>query len=120
MKARNLIPFSMPPIIIPCIQRAKIYSEIFRDDDAFLSSFGGLVVKSYPTLATPWTVACQAPLSMAFSGQEYWSGLPFPSPGDFPNKGIKPRSPALQQILYQLVFLSFFTVSTEEEKVFLL
>ena len=46
--------------------------------------------------ATPWTVACQAPLSMRFSRQEYWSGLPFPSPGDLPDPGIKPRSPALQ------------------------
>ena len=45
---------------------------------------------------TPWTVAYKAPLSMEFSGQEYWSGLPFPSPGDLPNPGIKPRSPALQ------------------------
>ena len=45
---------------------------------------------------TPWTVACQAPLSMGFSRQEYWSGLPFPSPGDLPNSGIEPRSPALQ------------------------
>ena len=46
--------------------------------------------------ATPWTVAHQAPLSMGFSRQEYWSGLPFPSPGDLPEPGIKPRSPALQ------------------------
>ena len=46
--------------------------------------------------ATPWTVAHQAPVSMGFSRQEYWSGLPFPSPGDLPNPGIKPRSPALQ------------------------
>ena len=45
---------------------------------------------------TPWTVAHQAPLSMGFSRQEYWSGLPFPSPGDLPNPGIKPGSPALQ------------------------
>ena len=44
----------------------------------------------------PWTVACQVPLSMGFSRQEYWSGLPFPSPGDLPDPGIKPRSPALQ------------------------
>ena len=44
----------------------------------------------------PWTVARQAPLSMGFSRQEYWSGLPFPSPGDLPNPGIKPKSPALQ------------------------
>ena len=46
--------------------------------------------------AIPWTVAYQAPLSMEFSRQEYWSGLPFPSPGDLPNPGIEPRSPALQ------------------------
>ena len=44
---------------------------------------------------TPWTVACQAPLSMGFSRQEYGSGLPFPSPGDLPNPGIEPASPAL-------------------------
>ena len=46
--------------------------------------------------ATPWTVAYQAPLSMEFSRQEYWSGLPYPSPGDLPDPGIKPMSPALQ------------------------
>ena len=46
---------------------------------------GGLVTNSCPTLATPWAVACQAPLPVGFSGQEYWSGLPFPSPGDLPN-----------------------------------
>ena len=45
---------------------------------------------------TPWTVARQAPLSMGFSRQGYWSGLPFPSPGDLPDPGIEPRSPALQ------------------------
>ena len=45
---------------------------------------------------TPWTVAYQAPLSMEFSRQEYWSGLPFPSPGDLPDPGIKPRTPTLQ------------------------
>ena len=57
---------------------------------------GGLVTKSCPTLVTPWTVARQAPLSMGFSKQEYWSGLPFPSPEDLPNPGTEPRSPALQ------------------------
>ena len=46
--------------------------------------------------ATPWTVAYQAPPSMGFSRQEYWSGLPFPSPGDLPDPGIKLWSPALQ------------------------
>ena len=45
---------------------------------------------------TPWTVAYQGPPSMGFSRQECWSGLPFPSPGDFSDPGIKPQSPALQ------------------------
>ena len=58
--------------------------------------YDGLVTKSCPTLATPQTVACQTPLSMGFSRQEYQSALPFPSPGYLPNPGIKPRSPALQ------------------------
>ena len=47
-------------------------------------------------LVTPWTVARQAPLSMGFSRQEYWSELPFPSSGDLPDPGIEPASPALQ------------------------
>ena len=42
---------------------------------------------------TPWTLACQAPLSMGFSRQEHWSELPFPPPGDLPNPGIEPESP---------------------------
>ena len=46
--------------------------------------------------ATPWTAAYQAPLSMGFFRQEYWSGLPFPSPGDIPHPGIEPGSPAFQ------------------------
>ena len=46
--------------------------------------------------ATLWTVACQATLSMGFSRQEYWSGLPFPPPEDLPNPGIEPTSPSLQ------------------------
>ena len=45
---------------------------------------------------TPWTVAYQAPPSTGFSRQEYWSGLPFPSPGDLPDPGIESGSPALQ------------------------
>ena len=55
---------------------------------------GGLVANSCLTLMTLWTVACQVPLSMGFSRQEYWNGLLFPSPGDFPDPGIEPRSPA--------------------------
>ena len=55
--------------------------------------------------ATPWTVAHQAPLSMGFPKQDYWSVLPFPSPGDLPDPGVKPESPwstALQEILHAL------------------
>ena len=55
---------------------------------------GGLVAKLCLTLATPWTAACQAPLSMGFSRQEYWSGLPFPSP----NKDFK-------EIQYNILYL---------------
>ena len=47
-------------------------------------------------IVTPWTVACQSPLSMEFSRQEYWSGLPFPSPGDLPDPGTELGSPTLQ------------------------
>ena len=56
-----------------------------------------LVTQSCPTLCNPMDcVAHQAPLSMGFFRQEYWSGLPYPPPGDLPNPGTKPRSPALQ------------------------
>ena len=63
-----------------------------RKDYAFLEC----KVKWSRLFATPWTVAYQAPPSMRFSRQEYWSGLPLPSPGDLPDPGIKPRYPALQ------------------------
>ena len=52
----------------------------------------------FDSFVTPWTVAHHAPLSMGFSRQEYWSGLPFPSPGDLPNPGTEPKSPALALI----------------------
>ena len=48
---------------------------------------------------TPWTVAHQVPLSMGYSRQEYWSGLPFPPPGDLPDPGVEPASPHCMQIL---------------------
>ena len=57
---------------------------------------GGWVAKLCPTLVTPRIGARQAPLSMGFSRQQYWSGSPFPSPGDLPNSGTEPGSPALQ------------------------
>ena len=52
--------------------------------------------------ATPWTVALQAPVSMGFSRQEYWSGLPCPLPGDLPDQGLKSGFPHCRQILYHL------------------
>ena len=55
-----------------------------------------LVTQSCPTLCDPMDCSRQAPLSIEFSRQEYWSGWPFPSPGDLPDPGIEPRSPALQ------------------------
>ena len=55
-----------------------------------------IVGKSCPTLLIPQSIACQAPLSTGFPKQGYWSGLPFLSPGDLSNPGIKPRSPTLQ------------------------
>ena len=76
------------------IKLSSISVKIYQGN--FSLVVGGLVAKSCPTLAIPWTGACQAPLSMGFSRQEYWSGLPFPSPGDLPDPGTKPRSPALQ------------------------
>ena len=54
------------------------------------------VAHSCPTLCNPQTAACQAPLSIGFSRQEDWSGVPLPSPGDLPDPGIEPGSPALQ------------------------
>ena len=57
---------------------------------------GGLVAKLCLTLVAPSTIAHQAPLSMGFPRQEYWSGLPFPSPEDLPDPGIEPGFPTLQ------------------------
>ena len=64
-------------------------------------------LQSCLTLATPWTVAYQAPLSMVFSRQEYWSGLLYPPPGDLPNPGIKPAS-----LMSPVLACGFFTTST--------
>ena len=56
---------------------------------------GGIVTRLCWTFATSWIGACQAPLSLGFSRQEYWSGLPFPPPGNLPDPGIDPGSPGL-------------------------
>ena len=79
-----------------------------------------LITQLCSTLCDPIDLALQAPLSMEFSRQEYWSGLPIPSPGDLPDPMIKPRSPALQADSLsseppgkpQFVLLAFFYAST--------
>ena len=90
MKTKNLNLFFCLPII-----SGKLNSD-----------GGSLVARSYPTPATPWTVALQAPLSMGFSRQESWSGLPFPSPDDLPDPGIETKSLALQA--YSFFFFHLF------------
>ena len=76
IKQQLEIHLELPDCYLPCILNAQSFSCV-------------------QLFATPWTVAHQAPLSMGFSRQEYWSGLPFPPPEDLPDLGIKPVSPAL-------------------------
>ena len=68
---------------------------VLKDWNTSNDGGGGLVAKSCPTLVTPWTIVCQAPLSMGFSMQEYWRGSPFPSPGDLSDTGFELVSHAL-------------------------
>ena len=75
----------------PCVKSAKfLYLKCLI---LFVAAFVQLL--NHVSFAAPWTIACQAPLSMGFPRQEYSSGLPFPSPGDIPNPGIEPTSPTL-------------------------
>ena len=84
--------------LIACKQRWLSSADcLLRSADSFLDTVC-LCAQSLSCarlFATPWTVDRQAPLSVGFSRQEYWSGLPFPSTGDLPNAGIKPASPTL-------------------------
>ena len=75
-----------------CILNIKTYSPLKSNKICFNQWSCSVVSDS----EIPWTVTYQAPPSMEFSRQEYWSGLPFPSPGDLPDPGIEPRSPTLQ------------------------
>ena len=85
---KNILDVSNGPEIF------SIITELFS---ITLSYIVQSLAQSCPTdSATPWTVAHQAPPSTGFSRQEYWTGLPFPSPGDLPDPGIEPRSPTLQ------------------------
>ena len=78
------IPWSEEPGGLQSMESQRV-----RHD--FFAKFSCSVVSDS---ATPWTVARQAPQTMGFSRQEYWSGLPFPPPGDLPDPGIEPTSPA--------------------------
>ena len=73
-------------------QKPAVPSTVMGESPTVLFFSRSVISDSF---VTPWTVACQAPLSMRFPGQEYWSGLPFPSPGDLPYPGIEPGSPVL-------------------------
>ena len=90
-------------VVLSWLCGAKLAAENERDSHLLVSDS-----------VAPQTVALQAPLSMEFSKQEYWSGLPFPSLGDLPHPGIKPRSPALQMDSlpsYSLYLVLFFHVT---------
>ena len=86
--------YHLPPPLAPLVSNCSCL--FTQCQSLYASCCTGVVAKSCPTLAIPWTIACQASLSMGFSRQEYWSGLPISSPEDLPNPGIEPRSPALQ------------------------
>ena len=69
--------------------------DIHEGATVFKITMNACMLSCVQLFATPWTVIYQAPLSMEFSRKEYWSGLPFPSPGDLPDSGIEPTSPSL-------------------------
>ena len=88
---------SLPGSSVRGISQTRILEWAAISFSRVLLFYGGdLVAKSCLTLATPWTVACQAPLSVGFFSQEYCGGLSFPSPGGLPDPGIEPGSLALQ------------------------
>ena len=104
------LPWSRPPLqagsawcpvtkltVLPRELSQKVVKDL-KAPDCFSSSSLSVLSCSVvsDSFVTPWTVTHQAPPSLGFSRQEYWSGLPFPSPGDLANPGIEPRAPALQ------------------------
>ena len=98
----HLSPISTPSHPSRLSQRTRLrflcYMELPTSYLFYLSAQSPSGVQLF---ATPWTVTHQAPLYMGFTSQKYWSGLPFPPPGDLPNPGIKPTSPALVvKVLY--------------------
>ena len=96
------IEYKKSNIKITCIKKFYVGSMTKLRRGSALVKWSEVMSLSHVLLfATPWTVAHQVPLFMGFSGQEYWSGLPFPSPGDLPDPGIEPRSPILQVLGYK-------------------
>ena len=91
-------------MLVACeiLEKAKFKITFFSSINNFISlpveggRWNVKLLSHVRLFATLWTVAYQAPLSRGFSRQEYWNGLPFPSPGDLPDPGIEPRSPALE------------------------
>ena len=84
---------------------SSVSSDVEISETLAFSYCGGLLTQSCPTLAIPWTLARQVPLSKQFSRQEYWSGFPFPPPRDLPDSGIKlvsPVFPTLQAASFPL------------------
>ena len=81
---------------LDCLRPVEVPQIKFQKCSLFFSVSVCQSLSCVRLFATPWTLDFQAPLPMGFSRQEYWSGLPFPSPGDLPNPGIEPRSYALQ------------------------
>ena len=77
------------------IGAADLVHPIYKESNFYFGKVKVKLLSRVQLFATPWTVAYQAPLCMGFSRQEYWSGLPFASPGDLPNAGIEPWSSAL-------------------------
>ena len=100
--ASSRFPLSFHVVFPPCMA-LSFHMSLFGKDTShtdlaltFMTSFDLIIYKvnslsRVRLFATPWTVAHQAPLSMGFSRQEYWSGLPFPSPGGLPDSGMEPR-----------------------------
>ena len=91
--------YSVSTFVFPLINRKSTYSVKSTPSQEGQSFEHNIFVKSLSRVwlfAIPWTAVYQASLSLGFSRQEYWSGLPFPSPGDLPDPWIEPRSPALQ------------------------
>ena len=84
----------------------SIHIFVYLQHNIFIYCMRANPLQSCPTLCDPWTVACQASLSMGFFRQEYWSGLPCPTPGDLPDPGIEPVS-----LMFPRLAVKFFTTS---------